>query len=87
MSCLLATCPQESSNLYLLPAVDMINHASDPSRRNAILSKVNQPMSKVVGGTAQALEWAFCVTAGESASLTGGGGQLQAADCAWHWLG
>ncbi|MEW5304249.1 MAG: hypothetical protein WDW36_006873 [Sanguina aurantia] len=54
---------KESSNLYLLPAVDMINHASDPSRRNAILSKLNQPMSKVVGGAEQAVEWAFCVTA------------------------
>ena len=30
---------QEGAELYLLPAIDMINHATDPARRNATLER------------------------------------------------
>lgn len=34
---------QEGSTLFMVPAVDMLNHATDPRRRNASLQQRNAP--------------------------------------------
>jgi hypothetical protein len=42
--------PQEGSELFLLPGIDMLNHASDPSRRCTSLLKFDLPMDVEVEG-------------------------------------
>ncbi len=56
---------QEGADLFLIPAIDMINHSTEPSRRNTTLHKYDTPMSIEVEGTKLSFESFFAMKAGK----------------------
>ena len=43
-------CVQEGTDLFLIPAIDMINHANDPARRNSSLHRLSTSMTVQLEG-------------------------------------
>lgn len=54
---------REGTELYLLPAIDMLNHASDPARRNTSLFQLNQEVAVEVDGRQVSLNGYFSMKA------------------------
>lgn len=48
--------PQEGAELYLIPAMDQLNHSTELSLRNTTLLRCNTPMAVEVGAQYQTLQ-------------------------------
>lgn len=53
--------------LYMLPAIDMINHATEPEKRNTLLRKSSAEMTVKVDGAPLTLQGFFTMKAGQLA--------------------
>ncbi len=51
--------------LYMLPAIDMINHATQPDMRNTLLRKSNAELTVKVDGEPMTIQGFFTMKAGQ----------------------
>ena len=51
--------------LYMLPAIDMINHSTQPDKRNTLLRKSNVELTVKVDGEAMTIQGFFTMKAGQ----------------------
>ena len=61
----LTLCYPVGVELYMLPAIDMINHATEPDKRNTLLRKSSAEMTVKVDGTPLTVHGFFTMKAGK----------------------
>lgn len=57
--------PAAGVELYMLPAIDMINHATEPDKRNTLLRKSSAELTVKVDGAPLTLQGFFTMKAGQ----------------------
>ncbi len=55
--------------LYMLPAIDMINHSTQPDKRNTLLRKSNAELTVKVDGEPMTIQGFFTMKAGQHRNL------------------
>ena len=58
--------------LYMLPAIDMINHSTEPDKRNTLLRKSNAEVTVKVDGEPMTVQGFFTMKAGQGIAVTAG---------------
>jgi len=53
----------------MLPAIDMINHSTQPDKRNTLLRKSNAELTVKVDGEAMTIQGFFTMKAGQCSNL------------------
>lgn len=70
MVCLLAALQESTDELYLIPAIDMLNHSTDPSLRNTSLALCHGDVEvKMEDGQVRSFTNFFSMRAGEVSVL------------------